>query len=236
MKWKAPLDEIQWRNSKHESRNTKQIQMTKYQIQNKTGKTKCFTVVCLGDSITCDWYAPSYVNLLQEISDERLGKGKVKLVNAGINGETAQDGYYRLERDVLVHAPDLVTVMFGHNELHTEEKPEVFAKYMRKIVAKLQYAKVRKIWVMTPNQVLGKENQDKYKNYLDLLKLDEDRMEFVLVDVWNEAFKGEKLDEIYTYEFDYEGLSRVDYVHPNEKGQRLIAKYLWERLQNEISN
>src|SRR5262249_23961610 len=42
---------------------------------------------------------------------------KVKVINAGISGETTVQGLKRLERDVLRVKPNLVTIMFGMNDL-----------------------------------------------------------------------------------------------------------------------
>ena len=41
----------------------------------------------------------------------------MKVINAGISGHTTTEGLARLDRDVLQHKPDLVTVSFGLNDM-----------------------------------------------------------------------------------------------------------------------
>jgi lysophospholipase L1-like esterase len=116
-----------------------------------------FTIVCLGDSITCEWDEPKYPTFWQELLDQKYSPGKVKVISAGINGETAQDGYYRLDSRRLIHKPDLVTIMFGHNDLYWQIPPESYNNYLRKIYNYLNHAGVQNIWLVSPNQVGDQE-------------------------------------------------------------------------------
>jgi acyl-CoA thioesterase-1 len=72
------------------------------------------TVVCFGDSITEGVIGASYVDLLRQ----RLPAG-VRLVNAGINGDTTLNLLRRVERDVVALDPDVVIVLVGLNDLST---------------------------------------------------------------------------------------------------------------------
>ena len=86
-------------------------------------------IACLGDSVTHGCF---------EVFKNRLGKvdtvyrpeggyparlrrrlnllypvSAVNVLNAGVSGDSSAGGLRRLERDVLSHLPDLVTVNFG---------------------------------------------------------------------------------------------------------------------------
>jgi lysophospholipase L1-like esterase len=73
------------------------------------------TIVAFGDSIT----APRgklrvYPTLLEE---ELTARGrKVRVVNAGVGGNTTEQAKVRFETDVLAHKPDVAVVFFGAND------------------------------------------------------------------------------------------------------------------------
>ena len=52
-----------------------------------------------------------------------------------------------------------------------------------------------------------------------------------MVDIWKHAYKNQDLDKLYTYEYDWGGLSGTDPYHPNDKGHQLIAQYLHQQLE-----
>lgn len=72
------------------------------------------TVVFLGDSITA---ARTYGKLIENYTLLRFPDRKVRFVNAGRGGDTADGGLKRLERDVFAHKPTVVTVAYGVNDI-----------------------------------------------------------------------------------------------------------------------
>lgn len=71
-------------------------------------------VVCLGDSITKSGYP------------QELGKMlPIRVINAGVGGNTSRQGLARIEKDVLSHKPDAVVVFFGTND-NRHDAPKVF--------------------------------------------------------------------------------------------------------------
>ncbi|MGI6607350.1 MAG: GDSL-type esterase/lipase family protein [Peptococcia bacterium] len=73
-----------------------------------------YTVVALGDSLTYGYpFSPqdSWAEVL------RLATGW-KVINAGISGDTLGDMQRRIQRDVLVHKPELVILMGGSNDVY----------------------------------------------------------------------------------------------------------------------
>jgi len=73
------------------------------------------TLVCLGDSITeaRDGYVKVVENLIHAGYPER----NVKVVNSGIGGHKAPDMLARLQRDVIAHKPNVVTINVGINDV-----------------------------------------------------------------------------------------------------------------------
>ncbi len=80
------------------------------------------TLVCLGDSITEN---PSgYCALLAALIAGAYPERAIRVVNAGVSGNKVGDMVARLERDVLVHQPDWVTISVGINDVWHGMVPE----------------------------------------------------------------------------------------------------------------
>ena len=79
------------------------------------------TIVCLGDSITGVYYHSgglrAYPEMLEIALQRIYPQARVTVRNAGISGDTTRGALARLDRDVIAHRPQLVTVMFGMNDL-----------------------------------------------------------------------------------------------------------------------
>ena len=79
---------------------------------------KLTTIVTFGDSITqaveqaCDNRWP---DILRRALQERFPALSVKMVNAGVGGNTSREGLARIEQDVLKHRPCFVTAEFGND-------------------------------------------------------------------------------------------------------------------------
>lgn len=183
------------------------------------------TIVCLGDSITCEWDKPKYPTFWQKLLDKKYGQGKIKVISAGVNGETAQDGYYRLNTDVLPHHPDLVTIMFGHNDVYLKVPPKIFERYLDIIIGALRQYQIKDIWLLSPNQPDEPSLLTQYQPYLQVLKLVAQAYNVPYLDLWS-AFNDHPSNTIYTQTFDTIGLSGHDYIHPNPLGHQLIAESL----------
>ena len=72
------------------------------------------TVVFLGDSITA---ARTYGKFIENYTLLRYPNRKVRFINAGFGGDTAEGGLKRLERDVFAHKATVLTVAFGFNDI-----------------------------------------------------------------------------------------------------------------------
>src|SRR4051812_27019526 len=73
------------------------------------------TIVTFGDSVTAvRGHTEVYSTLLA--SDLAFSGKEVKVINAGIGGNTTSNGMARLQKDVLAHQPDVAVIMFGIND------------------------------------------------------------------------------------------------------------------------
>ena len=102
-------------------------------------------VVFLGDSLTA---ARTYGKFIENYTLLRYPRRKVRFVNSGHGGDTAEGGLKRLERDVFAHKPTVLLVMYGTNDIGwgvyaDDEHKQRFLDAIRGIVAECQQRKVR---------------------------------------------------------------------------------------------
>jgi acyl-CoA thioesterase I len=78
-------------------------------------------IVCFGDSITGIYYHSgnkrAWPEMLKVALNRLYPKADIKVINAGISGNTSAQGLVRMQKDVLAHKPHLVVVMYGMNDL-----------------------------------------------------------------------------------------------------------------------
>jgi len=115
------------------------------------------TIAALGDSVTHGAlgageinYETVYHNRLRQMLNATRPYMPVNMINAGIGGITAKGSLARLERQVIAHAPDLVTVCFGLNDVNGA--PEDFAAAMAEIFTRIKGSGAEVI-CMTPNML-----------------------------------------------------------------------------------
>ena len=89
------------------------------------------TVVCWGDSVTVggDASTPAmgYVGRFETMLQQRFPNAKIRVVNAGIGGSSTRGRLKDLQKEVLDHKPDLVTLEFV-NDMGIPE-PELQRSY-----------------------------------------------------------------------------------------------------------
>jgi lysophospholipase L1-like esterase len=122
--------------------------------------TKRPLVVCLGDSITRRGYPEELAKLLP-----------VRVVNAGINGNTSRQGLARLQRDALSLNPDVVVLFFGANDSRldapkTQVAIEEFTTNLSTIVERCQGAHAKVLLgtlpPITPGPYFGRHPKQNY--------------------------------------------------------------------------
>ena len=114
------------------------------------------TIVTLGDSVTHGCfcgdidYEAAYPNLLRKKILAVRDYVPVNLINAGIGGTTAATAVTRMEKQVLAHSPDLVTVCFGLNDVNGPL--ERYIESLEKIFSECIKREIDVIF-MTPNML-----------------------------------------------------------------------------------
>ncbi|KRE40925.1 GDSL-type esterase/lipase family protein [Paenibacillus sp. Soil522] len=92
-------------------------------------------LVCLGDSITARTEGHDHPLLTKKLQGKLSGNWEV--INAGVPGDNTFDALERIEKDVLIHNPDFVTVLLGANDaaFHKMVQLQDYKSNLMKIVA-----------------------------------------------------------------------------------------------------
>lgn len=174
-------------------------------------------LVCLGDSITAGYgldEKQAYPALLGAKMKERHPAWKV--VNGGVSGDTTAGGLARLDW-VLKAKPTLVLVALGGNDGLRALPVDRSATNLARIIEQLQAKKVRVALAgmrMPPS--LGQDYISRFAAMYPLLA---------------------KEHQVPLYPFLLEGVAAVpefnqpDMIHPNAKGQQVIADRLWTFIE-----
>ena len=95
----------------------------------------------------------AYSEKVKEILALLYPQAPVSVMNAGVDGSSAQEGYERLKRDVLAFRPDLLVVCFGLNDSNAEtEGIDNYKNALRNIFITAKAADIEIIF-MTPNMM-----------------------------------------------------------------------------------
>lgn len=163
------------------------------------------TIVCLGDSITAGvgvGEGEAYPDLLAR----ELG---AEVVNAGVSGNTAEDGLARVE-DALEEDPWLVIVELGGNDILRRVPPERTDRALRGILDRLLAAQVVPVLVEVEAPLAAS-----YGKVFE--RIGEDYDIPVIEDVLGEILADRDL--------------KSDPIHPNARGQEILAEALVEELE-----
>jgi acyl-CoA thioesterase-1 len=198
-------------------------------------------VVCLGDSVTkavrpgVEPHETFCALVQQELS--RSGR-PVEVVNAGIGGNTTEDGLKRFQTDVLDHKPNVVVLMFGLNDSWIDagksESRLTVHEYRANLDTMLELLSGHgiKAVLMTPNPALaptyGAERNATLRPYVDVVRQLARHHELPLVDVYQhfaELALEREINSLFT-----------DDMHPNPAGQKQIAELLQPVLTRKLDD
>ena len=134
-------------------------------------------IVCFGDSITGIYYHSggrrAWPEMLGIALKQIYPNSKATIVNSGLSDDSTIRALARFERDVLVHQPDVVVVMFGMNDI-VRLPPDQFRDNLLKIVH-LSQSSGAAVIVSTQNNILeteasgGRTNQ-KLAEFADVIR------------------------------------------------------------------
>ena len=186
------------------------------------------SVVCFGDSVTGVYYHTgsrrAYTDMLGIALQRIAPRAKVEMINAGISGHTTVNALARIDRDVLRHKPDVVTVMFGLNDM-TRVPLKQYRANLKKIVKKCRDTGAEVI-LATPNNVTDTPRRptNKLIEYCDVVRAVGRELKTPVFDVYRE------LDAVRSHDaFDWH-LLMSDAIHPNMDGHQRLATALAQTL------
>jgi lysophospholipase L1-like esterase len=185
---------------------------------------------------------------VQQVYEQRLAARLpgIRVINAGVPGDTTDRGRARFARDVLAHEPDLVVIQFGANDSAIDvwkgaTKPRVgqerYTANLRFFIAELQKRHCQVI-LMTPglfrwtDKLRGMYGKPPYRpdqpdGFCVTLK------EYAAIVRRLAEEKGLPLVDVYAAQTQYDAKPDqsvdalfLDGMHPNDRGHELIADLL----------
>jgi len=166
-------------------------------------------VVFLGDSITSGHRLPAAV-AFPHLLGQALG---IPVVNAGISGDTTEGGLSRLERDVLAHHPRVVVVELGINDVFGRWPRERTVANLRTITQRSRAIGARVILVHITVPTMPGDGQRKH-----LREIAREEGATLVEDFFDGVVP----------QHSYDGL------HPDEKGQAMLAERLLPALRQAL--
>ncbi|MCL4385645.1 MAG: SGNH/GDSL hydrolase family protein [Cyanobacteria bacterium] len=215
-------------------------------------------ILCFGDSVTFGWnliYNNSYPAILENLL--KTSYPDLKIINSGVGGNTIIDGNKRFVKDTLPFKPNLVIINFGLNDGMLSKKhrkkmingenlffkegnkyyyPAVgmslFEKYYLDLLKNAENYEM-KLVILGINPVLdnfpeGQSNDFKKRQKDIYFKYDAKITEIAEENGINYV----NLWDVFDNENAIQDYMQTDGVHPNEKGQALIAKQLFNKISN----
>jgi lysophospholipase L1-like esterase len=193
-------------------------------IRKKLLSGESVKVVCFGDSVTGVYYHSgsrrAYTDMLGIALRRGSGSENVEMINAGISGHTTVNALSRIDRDVLAHKPDLVTVMFGLNDM-TRVSLNDYRANLKTIIEKCRGVGAEVV-LATPNNVVDTPGRptEKLIQYCDAVREVGIELDVPVCDVYRQlnAVRANAA-------FDWR-LLMSDSIHPNMAGHKKLAEQL----------
>lgn len=188
-------------------------------------------VVCFGDSVTGVYYhtggRSAYPEVIRDALKTRHPESRVKVINAGKSGHTTTNGLGRIQQDVLVHKPHLVTVMFGLNDV-AKGSIDLYRKNLIEIVTKCRAAGAEVI-LCTPNAVSETPDRPiaKVAAFAEVARAVANQMSVPLAD------PHASLGTLRESDPETWRLSMSDEIHPNLRGHRRLAETILGVIEGE---
>jgi lysophospholipase L1-like esterase len=208
-----------------------QVAGPELKIRQKLLAGEVVRVVCYGDSVTGVYYHTgsrrAYTDMLGIALRQAAPQAKIEMLNAGISGNTTENALARIDRDVISHQPDLVTVMFGLNDM-TRVPLEKYRENLKTIVHKCQAAG-SEVVLATPNNVIttGDRPTEKLIQYCDVIRQVGSELNIPVCDAYRE------LDAVREHAAFEWRLLMSDAIHPNIAGHKWIATCLAQTITGQ---
>ncbi|MAT16599.1 MAG: hypothetical protein CMJ46_15170 [Planctomyces sp.] len=187
-----------------------------------SGGNEKVQVVCLGDSVTGVYYHTggrrAYPAMVEIGLRQAFPEADINVINAGISGNTTNDGLRRLERDVLDKHPDLVTIMFSLNDMTRVPLAE-FVANLKSLVDQI-HARDAAVLLCTPNSVFDSTGRpiETLEDYVAAIRNFAAREKLPLADCYA-TFEQLRNEDEWAWT-----MLMSDDIHPNMGGHKLLAE------------
>lgn len=194
------------------------------------------SLVVLGDSISMGAEIPNvkftFAHRFAEQLRSRISTSEVTLTMKAVGGETSRRGLLRLQEDVIVSRPDVVTIGYGMNDQNVDADrgndvpPPEFERHIGAMIEQLRAQTDAAIILITPCLPNGQWHfaSKNAAEYADCLRRLANQYEVALADVQKlwvaELATGKSTASLL--------MNNVN--HPNEYGHSLYARALAELL------
>lgn len=191
-------------------------------VYKKLEKGEEVTICFLGGSITQGSLSSApdtcYAALVYKWFKTFFGKENIKYINAGVGGTTSVFGAARADRDVLLHAPDLVFVEFSVNDECTDYFFESYEGLIRKLLGgKNKPAVVTIFNCFYENGKTAERLHSKVARHYGLPAV---------------SLHGAIYDDILAGKIEDIALLSPDGLHPNDTGHELISRMVSGLLES----
>jgi len=176
------------------------------------------TLVILGDSLSFglgveEPHCDAFPFLLRTVLQEQFPQPRIRVIDAGVAGDTAGGGLGRLDSHVLAQEPDLVIVQFGGNDSFNRVSWKEYTQNLRQIIARTrQEGQAEAILVTPPMDVPSPDSP-----FVRVVKQVGEETKTPVAD-FDTALRQR--------EGDYRGFF-PNYAHPNEYGHAIMAQQVY---------
>jgi lysophospholipase L1-like esterase len=170
--------------------------------------TADMTILAVGDSLTHGYGAPegqSYPALLSKMTGYHI-------INAGVNGETSEEGLRRLPKLLATHHPKLTILCFGGNDILQRKSLAALKTNLIQMIEMTKASGSDVLLIAVPNMTLfGLDPLDLYEEIAQETDIP------LLSGIFSEILSQPSL--------------KSDQVHPNAAGYQKLAEAVYESLK-----
>lgn len=186
-------------------------------------------IVCIGDSITGVYYHTggrrAYPEMLEMALKRAYPKARVQVVNAGISGNTLPQGLARLGRDVLAHKPQLVTIMYGMNDLTRFSRAD-FKKHLIEMSTRCRDGGAA-VLLCTQNSIVAGRSPTILAEFTQAIHEVGRELKLPVADC-HQAYEAVRARDAGEW-----ALLMSDEIHPNMDGHKLFASVIARSITNK---
>ncbi|MCD4781523.1 MAG: hypothetical protein K8S27_13395 [Candidatus Omnitrophica bacterium] len=169
-------------------------------------------IICFGDSLTLG-IGVNRENTYPAYLTGMLRKN-IEVVNSGVNGDTSADALERLFQDVLSQEPRLVVIFLGTNDFYQGVPYDQTHKHISEMIDKIHDFGAMVCIVSFNNRKMRNKYLEGYYN---------------LSEAYNTLLVPDVMENIWGHP-----LNKVDWLHPDERGNEMIAERIYDVIKKYL--